>query len=81
MSLINKEEFTNIDMATAAAEGFRNGQSAQNDAMVVTDKMVSAACSVCIGFSGDHGEYNDYLSRDAARAVLEAALAATKAQS
>lgn len=35
---------------------------------------LDAACSVCIGFSGDQGTHNDYLDRQAAVEVLMAAL-------
>lgn len=40
----------------------------------ITPEMIAAARDVCIGFSGDYGEYNDYLSEDAALEVLTAAL-------
>lgn len=39
-----------------------------------TEAMIEAACKVCIGFSGDHGTYNDYLDRSVAAEVLTAAL-------
>lgn len=42
----------------------------------VTDEMISRAMSVVIGSSGDYGTHNDYLSKDTAREVLEAALSA-----
>lgn len=41
----------------------------------VTEKMIDAACRVCTGFSGPYGDYNDHLSREAAKEVLDAALA------
>lgn len=40
----------------------------------ITDDMVRAARSVIVGFGGEWGEHNEYLSEEAAREVLEAAL-------
>ena len=36
--------------------------------------MISAAQEICIGFGGEGGTYNDYLTKDAAKEVLEAAM-------
>ena len=43
-----------------------------------TQEMLSAAGRVCIGFSGDYGEMNDYLDDDAAKNVWESMLAAAQ---
>lgn len=44
----------------------------------ITDEMISSAMSVVIGYSGEYGTYNEYLSKETAREVLEAALSASE---
>lgn len=44
----------------------------------ITDEMISSAMSVVIGYSGEYGTYNEYLSKKTAREVLEAALSASE---
>lgn len=58
-----------LDLTALSAAGPSTGPR-------ITDRMVEAASGVCIGFSGDYGMYNDYLTPEAAREVIEAALAA-----
>lgn len=44
----------------------------------ITEEMISRAMGVVIGSSGDYGTHNEYLSKDSAREVLEAALSTSE---
>lgn len=57
-------------------EYFSRPVPADKPVVRITDEMISRAMSVVIGSSGDYGTYNEYLSKEAAREVLEAALSA-----
>ena len=85
MSMTMKEEYTAIDMATAAADGFRDGQRAANDHSAQSLGMVGALVTALDGLlsitqdstgvagyhlNGNVAEWDEFPEVDTARDVL-----------